>query len=276
MSYSPQFNGAAVTSQHIRHLTATDDAGKYACGRGVRFTLEALGIPHLARSETGPQHGHTWDDMLRSDKMQEAGWQEVDLAKTGWTPEDSPPGVVWVYDRNNPPLNNGRGAQYGHVEIAIKDGYASGGVFNNPGGSVRGNEVSAFVHPKLTKLMGDEPISADFARETLERAHTAAIRREQEFGNTVVRNNNSTAVLYDLNNVDLDNLTGFELLGLILSMFFGVPLTRDFPVVEGTADQDPAPTPDSDPKNEEDIKPDPAEQDQPDQTTPESQPLIPQ
>ncbi len=234
---SATFQNAAQASDRIKSLVAQDSAGKFNCGAGVRFTLEALGVPHVPRSESGSQDGYKWAGLLRRPDMVEAGWKEVDWQAEGWTPETSPPGIVWVYPHNTPRGNNGKGAEFGHVEIATGDGYASGGYFKNPGGSVRKNTPVAFVNDKLTEMMGaDGVVPENIARGSLQRAQEISPfqrqARKNDEGTSVSLLNTFGSASYDLNTMDLSNMGFGELIGMIMSIFFGLDPNVSFPKQE--------------------------------------------
>lgn len=105
----------------------SDDAGSNQCGRGVANILEDQG--HTVTRG----HGHTWNENLEA-----RGWEKVSISD----PSEAPIGSVLVYEHSG--INNGRGAQYGHVEIVSQNpaggrSYISGGSSPRPGGSVRQN-----------------------------------------------------------------------------------------------------------------------------------------
>lgn len=104
-----------------------DNAGTYQCGKGVANILEEQGHT-VTRGD-----GHTWNENLEA-----LGWQKVPISD----PSQAPIGSVLVYEHSGG--NNGKGAQYGHVEIASlspsgQRTYISGGSNPRPGGSVRQN-----------------------------------------------------------------------------------------------------------------------------------------
>lgn len=104
-----------------------DNAGTYECGKGVANILEEQG--HTVTRG----HGHTWNESLEA-----RGWQKVPISD----PSQAPIGSVLVYEHSG--INNGKGAQYGHVEIASvspsgQRTYISGTSSSRPGGSVRQN-----------------------------------------------------------------------------------------------------------------------------------------
>ncbi len=219
---------AADTSDYVRTMVRDDGVRSNLCGQGVRTTLAALGIPHLTVDQTGAQDGHRWDEFLSDPRMREAGWEEVDWDAMGWSPENSPPGVVWVYGHNEPrpdPAVDKTGKAWGHVEIALQDGYVAGGFANNPGGSVRHNTPRAFVHPKLTELFQAEgAVPEDFARESIDRATEVAVeeRRRRE-GDEAARTYRE-ALETDVEAVDLSNLDLIDLIRMVLNIINGAPI----------------------------------------------------
>jgi len=220
-----EFKTAALADEFVEQKARSDDASLGNCGRGVRNILQSLGVPHLPRSETGMQNGHKWKGYLESEKMQEVGWEKVDLQATGWTPESSPPGVVWVYPHDTPRGTNGKGAQYGHVEIALNNGYAAGGIARNPGGSVRHNQPTAFVHEKLTDLMnGQDPVPENFARAAVQTAQV--IKRDEETPLPADEKPTTTQIFADVaehkpSHLDLKGIPIEKLIEIIINVMNG-------------------------------------------------------
>lgn len=235
MANTEHFRNAAAgdTSDYIRNMVGNDGVRSNLCGRGVRTTLQALGIPTLTPEQTGAQDGHRWDEILTDPRMKAAGWEEVDWSQMGWSPENSPPGIVWVYGHNEPRPDTNvdkTGRAFGHVEISLEDGYVAGGFANNPGGSVRHNAPRAFVHPELTELFSSEgPVPEEFARASVERAVETVTeetrRREGDTAAEVYRQ----SIQRDVSQIDFAGMDLMGFLEMLLKILTGQPL--DAPTV---------------------------------------------
>lgn len=257
-----RFSNPQEAADFVRRSVQNDTAGNGNCGQGVRFTLAALGVPHVARADSGPQHGYTFAELLTRPDMVEAGWSELDLSgPPPITPENCPPGVVWVYEHDSPPGARG-GSKYGHVEIVVGEAgassrkYASGGFFNNPGGTVGDNPVRAFVHPDLTAALGsgDRPLSANYVRRALDTARAQAADGEAAIPPETVPTRPSrkpedltsrsqdrdepsssedfAGVSGETSDIDYDNVTSEELANMVMNIFLGLDPQSATPVFE--------------------------------------------
>jgi hypothetical protein len=135
--FSTWFNSARALS-----TSRSDDATSNECARGVGNVLEAQGI-NVTNLRA---HATDWDENLRArSDFTFVPCRFSDL-------RNIPDGAIIVYNNNAEAgrgvLNNGRGAQYGHVEIKSTVGgqpvFISDTARQNPGGSVRENFVGGY------------------------------------------------------------------------------------------------------------------------------------
>lgn len=217
-------------SATVSGIVRRDDAGDYRCGRGMRSILQSLDIAHVEHGNTmgfsdAQQHGYRWATYLSSNEMKEQGWSQVNWQAEGWTPETSPPGVVWVYPRNSDRSTwNGKGAEFGHVELALGpgNGFASSHIFNNPGGSVRHNTPVAFVNDDLSAMIGVEGIVPEhLVYASLDRARNSLPSAETQESSGMAMGECFKAVSYSLKDMDLESMTFEEVIGALVNIHSG-------------------------------------------------------
>jgi hypothetical protein len=120
----------------------TDDASSNECARGVGNVLAAQGIDVTNLRA----HAMDWDENLRA--RSDFTFVPCRISDV----RNIPDGAILVYNNNaeagRGALNNGRGAQYGHVEIKTTVGgsatFISDTARQNPGGSVRENFIGGY------------------------------------------------------------------------------------------------------------------------------------
>ncbi|PCJ20044.1 MAG: hypothetical protein COB02_05440 [Candidatus Cloacimonadota bacterium] len=117
-------------SKEVHRIAETDTAEPNQCAKGVANILIEMGFA----TEAIRGHARDWDDRLANSP----GWKKVSCQ-----PGTCPPGAVLQYEDDSPQGTNGRGAQYGHVEIVTvvngERSYCSDKCRSNSGGSVAHN-----------------------------------------------------------------------------------------------------------------------------------------
>lgn len=228
VSVVPAVNMTALCSQFLQ-TAASDNAHGGYCARGVANILEDIGFEHIWAN------AHSWEESLP-----QQGWQLLE----GITPENAPPGAVLVYDHNESNYSGkGGGAEFGHVEIVAVDAngdrkYVSDAARNNWGGTVPGNFVGVYIHPKLhqplesgsysTTLLASNTPSTDSPSNGSDtpQVFQDAERQRRDINDLVLRNaqlgTDQPNTTQNFN--DAANATPFMLLAAILEVVFGVKM----------------------------------------------------
>ncbi len=137
----PVMSNAGFDSARAIAISRSDNAGGGYCARGTKNILDAMGM----RVE-GANATH-WDTNLSRSR----NWVRL----SGINAANAPEGAVLVFNNNEEAgrgrLNNGRGAQYGHVEVVAEGAHGerlfiSDAARRNAGGSVPQNFAGAFLY----------------------------------------------------------------------------------------------------------------------------------